>query len=205
MITETLRVIFETLLNLHLLPAPPRHPPTPDTHSMAEKDISSLPAHFPISVRSTSTCCFSPPTNPRASLMPPFLSLPLTSIPPTSVEKETHLPDPSTPFTSPASTQLRWASSPRPQSPRHTRSYLWPPQPHPARPLLPLRASGLSHRVSEVGPPPLTHRCFSISTPGELPSPQSGVVLACLHTLLHVSPDCKLQAQFQADPFFFLF
>lgn len=26
MITETLRVIFETLLNLHLLPAPPPHP-----------------------------------------------------------------------------------------------------------------------------------------------------------------------------------
>ena len=172
---------------------------------MARKEISSLPAHFPISARSTSTCCFSPPTNPRASLMPLFLSLPLTSHP-TDIGRERDPPPRSVHSVHiPCRHSAQVGIISHPQSPGHTRSYLWPPQPHPARPLLPLRASGLSQRVSEVGPPPLTHRFFSISTPGELPSPQSGMVLACLHTLLHVSPDCKLQAQFQADPFFFLF
>lgn len=115
MITETLRVIFETLLNLHLLPAPP--PPPPTNTQWPKKIFPLSPLTSPSQCAAHTPAVFLPPQTQGHPWCLRFFHSHWHPIPPTSVEKETHLPDPSTPFTSPAGTQLRWASSPALRAP----------------------------------------------------------------------------------------
>lgn len=133
MTTETLRIIFETLLNFHLPP-----------YSLPPLNGQKRYLLSPRGLTPTSQYTAYPPTvslstGPRASSMPPFSSLLLTS-PPNDIGRD---PSPRSVHSIHVRSGAHHLSAIRAPA-TLADPYLWPPQPHPAQPLLPLPVSGPS-------------------------------------------------------------